>query len=416
MRASRWRSVAALALIGVPVGIAGCGSGEDGRDEALASLQLVTEAGSLQSEMGELVADLDSDPSARQRNAAQQRLAAIDREAAELIASAEADATYEVELRPVNRSDVVGVATLVESDGRVAIDGEVEDLGGGGGHRVTVNALPRSLGASVCPPNNAAMGRDGVLSASEAEDFYGRPAISLGQANGGPGQGSLSASRAAGEAPPLTARAVVLSGGRAEKGYESDLPVACGIPTVAVDAAGGPPEEAIASTEIAVALDETRAAGVELAEVIRDPTTRTAARARRSASRRLGAANQRLHAAAAVAEAQLEEEGAASGGESDERQAVDGANATLDASKAVVVGGFRKLRSRVDRERREEQRRKAQRKAAQKAREEAEAAPEPESESLPAPEESVPAPTPEPAPEPEPTPSSPEGPTIVHPG
>jgi len=392
---------------------AGCGSSEGSRDDALASLQLTTEAASLQSEMGKLVGDLSTNPSAGEKRAAQQRLASLDSQAADLIASAEADGTYDLELRPLNGSGAVGVATLVENEGRVAIDGGFDGLPVRSDHPVTIHALKEGQGASVCPPPNADTGSDRILSASEAEDFYGRPAVRLGAVQGGSKQARLSASREADSSPPLSARALVLSGGPGlGGGFDASLPVACGIPVVSQA-----PEEATSSTEVVAALNETRSAGVELTDVARNPGTKRAARARRSAATRLDAAGQRLQAANAKATAQLKEE-EGSDLSAEDRQAVNRADAAINGAQAVVGQGFREFDTKVAHEERARQRREAQRRVAQaqaqarEAEEEA-TAPAPE-ETTPTPEYSEPAP--EPAPEQTPAPSSPGGPSIVHPG
>ncbi len=407
------RALAAALCVPAALVPVACGSsGADGRDEALAALQLATEAANLRSEMGKLVGDLGSDPSARTRRQAQRRLVSLDREAAELIASAEADSTYEVELRPLNGSGAVGVATLVESDGKVAIDGSFDGIAGGHGHAVAIHALAAGQGPSVCPPANAAAGGDGTLSAGEAEDFYGRPAVRLGTVDGAASPAALTSDRPAAGSPPLDVRAVVLSGGSARGGYRADLPVACGVPAPAAPA----PAEASPSSELVAATNETRAAGVDLADVVEDPTGAQAARARRSAASRLSSAGRHLHLANRKAVAQLQAEGEVS---SEDRDAVAQANASLDSSQATVRSGFRALGTAVvreHRERRERRRREAQRRVAQAEREASEesasAAPTPTTPE-PAPE---PAPAPAPEPAPEPTPSAPEGPSIVHPG
>ena len=407
------RAVAAIAICALAVLAAGgCGSsGDDAREEALDSLRLTTEAAALQSEMGKLAGGLSSDPSAAERRSSQRRLASLDREAAELIASAAAESTYEVELRPMNGSGALGVATLVEDEGKIAIDGNFRGIAGGGDHGVAIHALRPGQGRSVCPPGNAAAGSDRILSAAEAEDFYGRPAVRLGSVSGGDRQAQLTASRPAAGSPPLNVRVLVLSGGSFQGGYKGDVPVACGVPTIAQ-------EEAVAtsSTELATAVTQTRAAGVELSAVARDPATARAGLASHRAVGRLDAAASHLRAANELAVKQAE----ASGGVTAEvRQAAGRADAAVGGSQVAVRHGFDKLRRRVTRERREKRRREAQRRAAQEAarQEQEEAAPAPEPTPEPAPEpEYAPEPAPAPAPEPQPTPSAPEGPTIPHPG
>lgn len=404
------RAILAIVICALTVPLAaGCGSsGEDPRDEALASLRLTTEAASLQSEMGKLVGGLSSDPSAAERRLAQRQLASLDREAVRLIASAAADSTYEVELLPLNGSRAIGVATLVEGEGKVAIKGDFKGVAAGGDHGVAIHALGPGQGRSVCPPRNAAVGSDRTLSATEAEDFYGRPAVRLGSVPGGAPEASLSASRPAGGSPPLDVRVLVLSGG-VYQSYRGDAPVACGVPTIARGVAA-----ATASTELVTAVNQTRAAGVELSAVVRNPTSGRAAVASHRAVGRLDAATSHLRTANKIAIEQLEENG---GVTAEVRQTVTRADAALGGSQAVVRGGFRTLRESVARERSEKRRRLAQRRAGQEAAREAqeEAAPVPELPPEPEPEpEHAPEYAPEPAPEP--TPSAPEGPTIPHPG
>jgi len=198
-----------------------------------------------------------------------------------------------------------------------------------------------------------------------------------------------------GESPPLDARTLVLSGGERGSGFQADMPVACGVPVIQVTPGGADP-----TTEIVAAISGTRAAGVDLGTVVRDPTTRRAARARRSAAGRLRVAGQRLHSASALATGQLEQADASSG----DRRMADRATSELDGAQAVVRKGFRELRAELARECLAQGRREAQRRAAQVAAEEEEAeaaAPGPIAEPTPAP-----APAPEPVPSPAPSPPS----------
>lgn len=401
-------AICALALLAV----SGCGSTEeDAREEALDSLRLSAEAAGLQSEMGRLAGGLGGDPSAAERRSTQRRLASLDREAAELIVSAAADSTYEVELRPMNGSEALGVATLVEDEGKIAIDGNFRGIVGDGDHGVAVHALRPGQGRSVCPPGNAAAGGDRVLSAAEAEDFYGRPAVRLGSVPGGDRQAELTSSRPAGGSPPLNVRVLVLSGGSFQGGYKGDVPVACGVPTIAQGDA-----VATSSTELATAVTQTRAAGVELSAVARDPATARAGLTSRRAVGRLDAAASHLRTANELAVQEAESNG---GTTAEVRQAANRADAAVGGSRVVVRRGFDKLRKRVARERREKRRRLAQRRSAQEAARESQEPTAPTPESTPEPEpEYVPEPAPEPAPAPRPAPkpSAPEGPTIPHPG
>jgi hypothetical protein len=400
--------------------VVGCGSSSsagtgDSQEAALASLRLNSEAARLQGEMGELVGSLGADPSPAVQAMVRRRLVALDREAAELIASAEADSTYEVALRPLNGARTVGTDTLVESAGKVAMHGTIRGLGEGE-HPVAIYALGPGEGRSVCPPGDAAAGGDRILSAREAASFYGRPAVDLGSVEGGGSGEEVSFGAPARRSPPLDVRVVVVSGGPAGGGYRSDLPIACGVPTVA-KAAAAPSS----SGELVSAVTQTRAAGVEIASVVGNPTTPTATAARARAERHLYAAAGHLAAANHVAIHELRAAGEVSAAD---RRAVAGAMAAAAGSHAAVQSGLAKLRAQVTRERQEERRRLAQRRAAQQAAREAAAAeanaaaepsPEPETSAEPEPETvPEPAPAPEPAPEPAPPPA-PEGPTIASP-
>jgi hypothetical protein len=349
---------------------------------------------------------LGGDPSPAQQAAAKRHLRVLDGEAAHLIAVAGTESTYEVDLRPLNGSGAVGSATLVESEGKVGMRGTFSGLSTGAEHAIAIHALPPGQGRSVCPPRNAAAGSDHVLSAPEAEDFYGRPAVGLGSVPGGDSRHSASYSAPAGGSPPLDVRALVISGGSSNGASGADLPIACGVPAVAEARAG-----VSSSTELVAGVNQTRAAGVEIAAVVGDPTSATAAAARREAAARLNSAADHLGVANHIAVQELREAGEVS---AEDRQAAARAKAALGGSQVVVSGGFAKLEKEVARERREERRRLAQRRVAQEAirtaSEEANPAPSPE----PSPEPEV-APEPEPESAPAPAPSAPEGPTIVSP-
>ena len=419
MRSRVGQPAAIVAFILGVVALAGCGSGsgsgDDSQEAALASLRLNTEAATLQSEMGKLVGSLGADPSPARQATVRRHLADLDREAAELISTAGAASTYEVALRPLNGAAVVGIATLVESEGKVAMHGTLRGLSDGD-HPVAIDALGAGQGRSVCPPGNAAAGADGILSADEAAVFYGRPALRLGSVEAGGSKQEVSFSGPARRSPPLDVRAVVVGGGPSKGGDGATLPVACGIPTVAHGAAA-----ASAAGELVAAVTQTRAAGVEIASLVGDPTSAAAAAARARAETHLDAATGHLTVANHLAVRELRDAGDVTAAD---RQAVAGAMAAAGGSHATVQGGMTKLKAEVTRERHEERRRLAQRKAAQQAarqaaeaRSAAEPSPEPEVSTEPAPE-IVPEPTPEPAPEtaPEPTPPpAPEGPTIASP-
>jgi hypothetical protein len=412
------RIASVLACIIAVATAAGCGSsdGSDTQEAALASLRLNTEAARLQSEMGRLVGSLAADPSPARQAAVGRRLAVLDREASELIATAAAESTYEVALRPVNRGRTVGTATLVESDGKVAMRGTLRRLGAGE-HPVAIYALGRGEGRSVCPPRDAAAGGDGVLSSREAAAFYGRPALRLGRIPGGGSEQEVNFSGPARRSPPLDVRVVVVAGDASEGGYRSDVPIACGVPAVARPTAG-----ASSASELVAAVTQTRAAGVEIASVVGDPTIPAAGAARARAEGHLDAAAGHLATANQIAIRELRDAGEVS---AEDRHAVAGAMAAAGSSHAAVQGGLTKLNARVARERREERRRLVQRRAAQQAAARRAAGEARSAAVEPSPEaeistEAEPAPEPESEPEPEPAPEqaappAPEGPTIASP-
>ena len=73
--------------------LAGCGGSSEGsRDDALASLQLTTEAAGMQSEIGKLVGDLADEPSAKERGRIGRGFRALDRRATHLVATAREEA------------------------------------------------------------------------------------------------------------------------------------------------------------------------------------------------------------------------------------------------------------------------------------------------------------------------------------
>ncbi len=86
-----------LALLGLSaiLFVAGCGSSDNGREDALASLQLTTETANLQSEMGKLVDDLAEDPSTEERERIERRLSAIDRSAMHIVSEARGEESGE---------------------------------------------------------------------------------------------------------------------------------------------------------------------------------------------------------------------------------------------------------------------------------------------------------------------------------
>jgi hypothetical protein len=416
-----WSAALVACILGVAT-VAGCGSssrsasgfGSGSQEAALASLRLNTEAAALQSEMGKLVGGLGADPSPARQAAVRLRLVALDREAAALISKAAAASTYEVALHPLNGAGVVGTATLVESDGKVAMHGTLRGLSGGD-HPVAIYALGAGEGRSVCPPGNAAAGADGILSAREAAVFYGRPALPLGSVEDSSAKQEMSFSGPARRSSPLDVRAVVVGGGPFKGGYAATLPVACGVPAVAPGGTG-----ASSAGELVAAVTQTRAAGVEVALLVGDPTTAAAAAARARAEAHLQAATGHLAAANHLAIRDLRGAGEVT---AEDRRAVAGAMAAAGSSHTDVQGGMTKLKAEVERERREERRRLVQRHAAQRAARQAaeaksaaaEPSPEPEISAEPEPEyESAPEPAPEPAPEAAPPPA-PEGPTIASP-
>lgn len=127
LRSQSWRrapaalaAVVTLALLSV-----GCGSGDDSRDEALAALELTSEAASLQSEMSELVSELSANPSAAQRREFERSLDALDRRAAQLIAEADVDSTVAGDETPAAEQTAMTEAVAALDEVRAAGDSAV---------------------------------------------------------------------------------------------------------------------------------------------------------------------------------------------------------------------------------------------------------------------------------------------------
>jgi len=309
-------SICACALLGAAL-LSACGSSEDEaeaegtRDAALASLELTTEATSLEADMARLVTKLSDDPSDAERRRLEQRLADLEERAADLIASADAESTFDVELEPINGSGAKGTMTLVDAGGEVAIEGSMEGMTEGESHPLAIHALKRDAGSSVCPPADAVAGADDVLDASEAADFYGPPALDFDAVQADGVEVAISSAGKAGGAPPLTARTVVVSGGEAGKDYDEKLPIACGVPAVA-------PAEETATADAVAATEETRAAALDVSFVVANPTAKLAPAARKRAEQRLKDANGRLKDAIEQTEVELEGSGEVSEDESAE--------------------------------------------------------------------------------------------------
>ena len=283
-----WRARSAnfaLAAMSVIV-ISGCASDDDTgqRDDALAELELATEAANLRGEMGRLVNRIKGDPTPAQRRRLTRRIETLENRAARLIASADSDTSYDVKLKAVNGSDTAADLTLTESGGKIAAEGEIYGLPGKGSFPVTINGFTNGSGASICPPKNAAGSKNGNLSTSEAADFSGRKIVGLGTVKG-PGSQSFTGVGDAGKSSPLAARAVSVT----RKGGGG--PIACGIPSSADIA------DESATPIVLAALGETQTAGLNLLTVAENPTSSKARRATNRAQKHLAVADQRLSGA-----------------------------------------------------------------------------------------------------------------------
>ncbi len=386
------RGLALAAVIAASMIALGCGSDDedaDRRERALSSLKLATEASRLEGETGELVRKLADDPSAQERRRLQRRLTELDRQAEKLMARAGVEPTYEVDLQPVNASGASGKARLVQAGSRLAVDGKVTGAAGDGPHQVAIHALSAAEGASVCPPAEAATGADRHLSDSEAADFYGAAKVRFAAVEGA----KLESARKDAGAAPLTARALVITGGKGKGGFDRRLPIACGVPVPAATSAGRRPT---ASDEIVAGAAETRAAGVDLAVVAANPTSKPAARARARIETRFKRADARLGRAIDLIGDELKGEGDLA---VEDRRALQESQTIVDASEKVHQAALLEFERFVIEQKRAQERRTAQRR---KAQEQAQAAPAP----TPAPSP-TPAPTPAPAPAPAPGPAPP---------
>ncbi len=335
--------------------LASCGGsgGDQGRDDALASLEQATAASSLQTEMGQLVSQLANNPDPAQRRQLQRRLRTLDAKAAALVSGA--DARFSVDLASVNGSGAAGTATLAESGGTIALSGSVNGMAPGRAHPVALHALSPAEGSSVCPPAGAATGPDRQLSGTEAQDFYGPPVVNFSEASGP----ALSSAREAGAAPPLTARTLVVSGGSGTKGFDAGLPIACGVPEADVSAGA---RDAYAET--VAATNEARGALFDLAAAAGNPTSSRGKQARSSAERRLKQANKRIGGAIQMAVAGLKDSGDLS---SEDQAKIDQASKDLEAAKTTIDDGFTRFDKLVAEEEAAAAEREAQRQAAQQA-------------------------------------------------
>lgn len=371
--------IAAITVAGLLV-VSGCddpSGGDEDRDQALAALDRATNAAALETEMGELITVLAKNPSEAKQRRIQRRLASLDSRAAELLADAEA--TFNVELAPVNGSGVSGSATLAEADGELALDASLDGLTDGQAHHVSLHALGEGAGSSVCPPADAEAGGDKVLSADEAADFYGPEVIDFGEASD---PEVLSAGEAA-EASPVTVRALVVSGGKGKNGFDPEMPVACGVPAAA--AGGG---DATGEAATVLATNELRGAAADLAAGASDLSSRRSRRAQARAEKRIQQVNRDLQQGVAQAQETLERSGDVT---ADDQQTIDAALTELDDAATTFDEGFVALETTVEELEAEAAERARQRREAQQA---ALAPSEPSAPSAPAP---APAPAPGPS-------------------
>ncbi len=396
--------------------VAGCGSGGgatgtgagDSREQALNALELSTEASSLQSEMGKLVVKLVDEPSAVKRRVLERRLAQLQARARRLVTSADVKSTYKVRLAGVGGSKAKGSADLVQAGSEVAIDGRLAGANGAKPGSVAIYALGAGRGASVCPPGSAAAGADHKLSAREAADFYGRPAVDLGEIDGA--NGTLLGSAPSSDAAPLPAHVVVVSSGA------SKTPIACGAPEPAPSESTAEP----AAAKAIAATSEAQAAMVDVAVVVSNPTSKRAREAKRRVEFRMHSAGDLLRQAVNSSLDELGDKGEIT---AEERAAVQKALGRLKGSKTTVKKALKKLKKLVATELAAQRKREAQRKAALKAKRQAETSTEPapttttQTTTTPTP---APAPTPSPTPAPAPAPSTggggSSGPSIAAPG
>ena len=327
----------------------------DPRDAALASLELTTEATSLEADMARLVEKLGDKPSAQEREQLAAELERLQQRAEKLIAGADADSTFEVELEEIAGSGAEGEATLVDAQGEIALDGSID--ADGKKQALAVHSFGAGEGASVCPPDDAASGSDKALDGSEAEDFYGPAEIDLGAAK----SGDVATAESAGKSAPLTARALVLAG-------PDENPLACGVPRADV-----PPAEQTATTEAIAAANETAGATLDIVVVLAEPTSERAAIARESAEEGIDAAGEHLTDAADLVEAEFE--GSATADDEDEIEALLD---EIESSEGSIEVAFANLDSLIESELAAEKRREQQREAAEAAAEAAAAPVAPE--------------------------------------
>ena len=315
-------------------------SAEDPRDAALASLELTTEAASLDADMAKLVDKLGDEPSAEEREDLAAELERLQQRAAKLVASADAESTFEVELEPIAGSKAAGEATLVEAEGEIALDGSVDSAAKK--QTLAVHAFGAGEGASVCPPDDAASGSDEALDGSEAEDFYGPAEVDLGTAE----SGDVATAQNAGKAPPLTARALVLAGG--------DAPLACGVPEAEVDV-----NERTATAETVAATEELQGAALSVVVVLAEPTSDRAQIALDDAGERVESASEHLADSVEIVMTELEGDIEAA-----DQEQIDVTLEALEASDETFASGFEGLQVFIDAELVAQKEREEQREAA----------------------------------------------------
>lgn len=273
-----------------------CGP-DDGRDaareEVVAAFELVTEAVELDSAVDDLTVRLAAAATTeRERRELAREIAELDARAERLVESSDVEDTYEVDLIPLNDSGIRGSISLVLDEERLSAAGPVGGVRADPTRRiVSIHSFGPRAGASVCPPGDAETDEDGLLSTSVAADYYGAPAVRLGNLDGRGDSPTLSALLdGVGDLAPLKARALVISGGEAAGDFDHALPVACGLP-VAV------PAERTAEAEVVAAISAVRLALPDLTLIALSPDSERAADA---PARVVGAsqrADERLRAA-----------------------------------------------------------------------------------------------------------------------
>ena len=141
--------------------------------------------------------------------------------------------TYGAHLMPVNNSNVYAqVEVKLVNDKQLMVSIEASGLEAGKVHPQHIHGFNKPVKNAVCPPAEADVNADGVISVAEGVPFFGPIILPLVPFNLVDENGYLtynaSFSVKAGDFQPLHKRTVVLHGMTVNGEYIPSLPIACG--------------------------------------------------------------------------------------------------------------------------------------------------------------------------------------------